>query len=199
MDLIQWVAVAFGIAAVFLSARENVWNWPLGIINVALYIVVFYDAKFYAGMALQIVYVVLAVYGWWHWLHGGANRTTLQVSRVPAREAVLLAIALLVGMGALWALLSRKTDASLPLADSALTAASLVAQYMMTRKYVESWLVWIVADVGYVVMFVYRSLVDKSLWPTAGLYLVFCVLAVVGWRQWRASLRQQFLPGAAFA
>jgi nicotinamide mononucleotide transporter len=180
MNLIEAAAVAFGIASVFLSARQNVWNWPLGIINVALYIIVFHDAKLYADMGLQAVYVVLAAYGWWHWLHGGANNSTLRVSRVPPREAVLLAIAFLVGTAGLSTLLSRATDASLPLADSALTAASLVAQYMMTRKYVA--------------MFIY-----KSLWLTAGLYLVFCVLAVVGWRQWRGSLREQSAPEAAFA
>jgi nicotinamide mononucleotide transporter len=194
MNLIEAAAVAFGIASVFLSARQNVWNWPLGIINVALYIIVFHDAKLYADMGLQGVYVVLAAYGWWHWLHGGANHSTLRVSRVPLREVVLLTIAFLVGTASLSTLLSRATDASLPLADSALTAASLVAQYMMTRKYVECWLVWIVADVAYVAMFIY-----KSLWLTAGLYLVFCVLAVVGWRQWRASLREQSAPEAAFA
>lgn len=194
MNVIEAAAVAFGIASVFLSARQNVWSWPLGIINVALYIIVFREAKLYADMGLQAVYVVLAMYGWWHWLHGGANHTALRVSRVPPRDVVLLAIAFLTGTAVLSTLLSRATDASLPLADSALTAASLVAQYMMTRKYVECWLVWILADVAYVALFIY-----KSLWLTAGLYLVFCVLAVVGWRQWRASLREQSAPEAAFA
>ena len=194
MNPIEAAAAAFGIASVYLSARQNVWNWPLGIINVALYIIVFHDAKLYADMGLQVVYVVLAVYGWWHWLHGGENRGTLRVSRLPVREAVILAAAFLAGTGTLSTVLARTTDASLPLADSALTAASLVAQYMMTRKYVEAWLVWIVADAAYVVMFIY-----KALWPTAGLYLVFCVLAVIGWRQWRASLREQSAPEAAFA
>jgi nicotinamide mononucleotide transporter len=194
MNPIEAAAVAFGIASVFLSARQNVWNWPLGIINVALYTVIFYDTKLYAQMGLQVVYVVLAVYGWWNWLHGGADRGTLRVSRVLSREAALLGFAFLAGTAALSTLLARATDAALPLADSALTAASLVAQYMMTRKYVECWLVWIVADVAYVAMFIYNSL-----WLTAGLYLVFCVLAVVGWRQWRASLRDQSAPEAAFA
>lgn len=194
IDPIELAAAAFGIASVYLSARQNVWNWPLGIINVALYIFVFYKAKLYADMGLQVVYVVLAAYGWWHWLHGGANRGTLRVSRVPARETVLLAIAFVVGTSALTTFLTRATDASLPLADSALTSASLVAQYMMTRKYVECWLVWIVADIAYVAMFLY-----KSLWPTAGLYLVFTVLAVIGWQQWRASLREQATSEAAFA
>lgn len=191
---LEAAAVLFGIASVFLSARQNVWNWPLGIINVALYIIIFYRAELYANMGLQVVYVVLAAYGWWHWLHGGANHGVLRVSRVSAREAALLAIAFVVGTIALSTLLARTTGASLPVADSALTAASLVAQYMMTRKYVECWLVWIVADVGYVAMFIYTSL-----WLTAGLYLVFCVLAVMGWRQWRASLREQRAPDRAFA
>jgi nicotinamide mononucleotide transporter len=194
IDPIEAAAVAFGIASVFLSARQNVWNWPLGIVNVALYIIVFYEAKLYADMGLQAVYVVLAAYGWWHWLHGGANHGTLRVSRVPVRETIVLALAFAVGTAALSSFLARATDASLPLADSALTAASLVAQYMMTRKYVECWLVWIAADVAYVAMFIY-----KSLWLTAGLYLVFCVLAVAGWRHWRASLREQSAPERAFA
>lgn len=194
MNATEAAAAAFGIAAVYLGARQNVWSWPLGIVNVGLYILVFRDAKLYADMGLQVVYVVLAAYGWWHWLHGGADHGRLPVSRIRPNEAILLAIAFLIGTTALSTLLARATDASLPLADSALTAASLVAQYMMTRKYVESWLVWIVADVAYVAMFMY-----KALWLTAGLYLVFCVLAVVGWRQWRTSLREQSAPEAAFA
>jgi len=194
MDPIEVTAAVFGVASVYLSARQNVWNWPLGIINVTLYIFVFYEAKLYADMGLQAVYIVLAAYGWWHWLHGGTNRGMLRVSRVPPREIILLGFAFVAGTAALSTLLARATDASLPLTDSALTAASLVAQYMMTRKYVESWLVWIVADTAYVAMFIY-----KSLWPTAALYLLFTILAVVGWRQWRASLREQSAPQTAYA
>ena len=184
----------FGIASVYLSARQNVWNWPLGIINVALYIIVFYEAKLYADMGLQAVYVVLAAYGWWHWLHGGTNHGALPVSRVATREILLLGIAFVAGTALLSTLLARATDASLPLADSALTAASLVAQYMMTRKYVECWLLWIVADAAYVALFLYKGLL-----PTAGLYLVFTGLAVVGWRQWRAALREQAAAEPALA
>jgi nicotinamide mononucleotide transporter len=193
MNLIEIVGAVLGIAAVFLAARQNVWNWPLGIINFALYIIVFYHAKLYAQVGLQVVYIVLAIYGWWHWLHGGADRGELRVSRVGSREAILLTLAFALATPALAIFLARATDASLPLADSALTAASLVAQYMMTRKYVECWLVWLAADVAYVAVFIHQSL-----WPTVGLYLVFCVLAVMGWREWRTSLRRQAAE-AAFA
>src|SRR5918999_797650 len=166
MDPIEVIAAVFGAASVYLSAHQNVWNWPLGIINVTLYIFVFYEAKLYADMGLQAVYIVLAAYGWWHWLHGGTNRGTLRVSRVPTREIILLTLAFVAGTATLATLLARLTDASLPLADSALTAASLVAQYMMTRKHVECWLVWLAADVAYVAVFIHQSL-----WPTVGLYL----------------------------
>jgi nicotinamide mononucleotide transporter len=194
ITIIEFVAVAFGITAVYLSTRQNVWSWPLGIINVALYVVIFHDAKLYADMGLQVVYIGLAVYGWWHWLHGGANATVLRVSRVSTREALVLAFVFIAGTATVATILARNTDASLPWADSALTAASLVAQYMMTRKYLECWLVWIVADTAYVFLFIY-----KSLWLTAGLYLVFCGLAVMGWRQWRASLQERTEAAAAFA
>src|SRR5918999_4857238 len=112
MKLIEVTGAAFGIASVFLSARQNVWNWPLGIINVTLYIFVFYEAKLYADMGLQAVYIVLAAYGWWHWLHGGGNRGALRISRAPRREIVLLSLAFLAGTAALSTLLARTTDAS---------------------------------------------------------------------------------------
>ena len=194
MTWIEYAAAAFGIASVYLSARQNVWNWPLGILNVALYTIVFYHDKLYATMGLQVVYILLAGYGWWHWLHGGANRGALLVSRVPTREAVILAIGFVGATAGLFTLLWRATDASLPLVDSALTAASLVAQYMMTRKYLEAWVLWMVVDVAYVVTFVHQRL-----WPTAGLYLVFCGLAVVGWREWRDSLRRRAAGEAVYA
>src|SRR5918999_5866276 len=97
MDPIEVTGAAFGIASVYLSARQNVWNWPLGIINVALYIFVFYEAKLYADMGLQAVYVVLAAYGWWHWLHGGGNRGALRVLRVSTLEIVLLGLGFVAG------------------------------------------------------------------------------------------------------
>lgn len=193
LNPLELLGAVLGIAAVFLATRQNVWNWPLGIINFALYIVVFYQAKLYAQVGLQALYIVLAIYGWWNWLHGGADRGQLRVSRVGSREAILLTLAFALATPALAFILARATDAALPLADSALTAASLVAQYMMTRKHVECWLAWLAADVAYVALFIHQSL-----WPTVGLYAVFCILAVMGWRDWSASLRRQSAD-AAFA
>ncbi len=182
----EYVAAAFGIVSVWLSTREHLAAWPTAIVNVLLYVLVFRAQRLYADMGLQVVYAIISVYGWWHWARGGAGETTLPVTRTPARQFGALAITAAVGSGVLGLVLARYTDAVLPWADATLSATSLVAQWMLTRKLIENWLVWIVLDVAYVAMF---SL--KHLWPTAALYAVFLVLACLGWRSWRESLRAQ--------
>lgn len=186
LDATEYVAAAFGIVSVYLSAKEHLVAWPTAIVNVLLYVVVFRAQKLYADMGLQVVYAVLSAYGWWHWARGGAGATPLPVSRTPRRQGAVLAGIALAGSVTLGFALKRWTDAALPWADATLSATSLVAQWMMTRKLVENWLVWIALDVCYVAMFA-----TKGLWPTAGLYAVFLVLAAIGWRDWRESLRAQ--------
>ena len=182
MSVLETVAVLFGIASVYLSVREHVASWPTGIVNVALYIAIFHDAKLYADMGLQVVYVAISAYGWYHWLHGGAERTPLPVSRTPRPLALVLPVLAAAGALLLGTFFARTTDASLPYLDSALTCTSLAAQWMLTRKYLENWLVWIAVDVAYVPTFLY-----KQLYLTAGLYTVFLVLAVMGYREWRQA------------
>lgn len=181
---LELIAMACGVVSVYLSVREHVWSWPTGIVNVTLYVVIFYQAKLYANMGLQVVYIVLSVYGWYNWLYGGANRSTLAVSRTPRRVALLLPVVGVAGAIALGAVLARHTDDALPYAESATTAVSLIAQWMMTRKFLESWILWIVVDVAYVVMFVRQDLL-----LTAALYALFLALAVNGFVTWKRSLR----------
>ena len=189
---VEWTAVAFGIVSVYLSVRENVWSWPTGIINVSLYVFIFLNAKLYADMGLQVFYIVISFYGWWNWLYGGANHSELHVTRLSRRMMLTLPLAGIVGAAALGFFLHRTTDAALPYVDATLTVASLIAQYLMTKKVLENWAIWIAADVAYVGMYIY-----KDLYPTAFLYSVFLVLATLGWFQWKRSWRQQ--QAAAFA
>lgn len=177
------LAVLFGIVSVYLSTREHIWSWPTALVNVSLYFVVFYEAKLYADMGLQVVYFGLSLYGWYEWLYGGENRTELHVSRTGATLGTKLLLIGIVSAFTLGTLLARFTDAALPYVDSATTSTSLVAQWMMTRKLLENWLVWVVVDVVYVGMFVF-----KHLYLTAGLYTVFLVLATMGYVQWKRSL-----------
>ena len=183
MSLLEIIAAVIGAVSVYLSVRQNIWSWPTAIVNVVVYAVVFYQSKLYADMGLQVIYAGLSVYGWYEWLYGGANRTELHVSRTSSRLGATLAVIALVGSALLGALLWRATDAALPFMDASLSSTSLVAQWMMTKKKLENWLVWITVDVLYIGMFIF-----KHLYVTAGLYVVFLVLAVRGYVDWRRSL-----------
>lgn len=183
---LEVLAAAFGIWSVWLSTRQHLWAWPTAIVNVVLYAVVFRAAKLYADMGLQVVYAVLSAYGWYHWKHGGAHDSTLPVARASRREWLVLTALAAVAATGLARLLANTTDAALPAMDATLSVVSLAAQYMMTRKLIENWLVWIALDVVYIGMFEY-----KQLHVTAALYAVWLVLAVLGWRSWRESLLAQ--------
>ncbi len=187
--VLEVVAVVITLIAVYLTARQIIWCWPLGLISVTLYAVIFYQAKLYADMGLQALYFALAVYGWWAWLHGGEDHGELRVTLTSARLRV--ALLLLGGVSGVllgWTL-SRLTDASLPWMDSTLTSFSIVAQWMQTRKKLEAWLVWLAVDVFYVGMFLY-----KGLYPTAGLYALFLYLALLGFMEWKRSMGQERIP-----
>lgn len=183
MSYLELFAAVVGAISVWLSVRQNVLSWPTAIVNVVLYTLVFYQARLYADMGLQVVYAVLSVYGWYEWLYGGEGRTELHVSRTSPSLAALLSLIALAGAGLLGTLLRHTTDAALPYMDSFLSSTSLVAQWMMTKKKLENWLVWIAVDVLYVGMFIF-----KGLYLTAGLYAVFLALAVKGYLDWRRSM-----------
>jgi nicotinamide mononucleotide transporter len=159
---LEIVAAILSAAAVFLGVRQSLWTWPLGIVSVLLYVAVFARARLYAD----------------------AGRTVLPMTRTPARLWPLLAGLAVVASVLLGWSFARFTDAALPYLDSALTAVSLVAQWMMTRKLLEHWLVWIAVDLVYVPMYV-----SRQLYPTAALYLVFLGLAVAGYFAWRRDWR----------
>ncbi|HEV8446516.1 MAG TPA: nicotinamide riboside transporter PnuC [Gemmatimonadaceae bacterium] len=180
---LELVAVIFGVVSVLLSVKEHIWSWPTALVNVALYFALFQSAGLYSDMGLQVVYFALSLYGWYEWLYGGKGRTTLKVSRTPARLWGIL-----TGIGvATWAILGASTShlsgVALPYVDAATTTTSLVAQYLMTRKMLENWTLWIVVDVVYIGMFIF-----KGLYLTAGNYAIYLILAVMGHIAWKKSL-----------
>ena len=184
MNLIEALATIFGLLCVWLTTRQNVWCWPTGLVQVFLYIFVFYDAKLYSDMILHIIYVVMQIYGWYHWLHGGENAATLKVSILGKRIAawILVAIAGSV-IGGFF--MYHFTDAAAPFADAFIASSSLVAQWLMTRKNIESWYFWIAVDIIAIGVYWY-----KGLYFTVGLYTLFLVLCIIGLRKWQQSLRE---------
>lgn len=181
-----------GVLNVWLVVRQRVWNWPLGIANVLLLMVLFWTAGLYADAGLQIVYVGLGLFGWWQWLFGGPGGSRLPVRRTGGAQWVALAGVAVAGTGLLWLLLDRVTDSTVPLADAATTLLSLLATYGQCRKQVESWWLWIVADLLYIPLYASKGLV-----LTAALYLVFLLLCGVGLASWRAELRARTGAGPA--
>ena len=180
MSGLELFAAALGVIAVWLTVRQNPWCWPIGLVMVVLYSWIFYEVKLYSDMLLQGVYAVLQLYGWWQWTRRGEQRSARQVTVLSA-SPLLAGLAIgAVGSVLLGAAMARWTDAAQPWLDAALTAFSLVAQVWMAHKRVQCWALWVVVDVIFVGLFLY-----KGLWLTAALYALFTLLAVRGWLAWQ--------------
>jgi nicotinamide mononucleotide transporter len=172
-----------GAASVLLAVRESAWNWPVGIANNIFFLILFWKAKLYADALLQVVYIVISIFGWWNWVRGGVGHTELPISRTTARTGILLAIVTAAATGLFAAGLRRFTDSAVPFGDGVTTALSLTAQYMLSRKLLENWWVWMTADVIYIALYCY-----KSLYLTGVLYLLFFAMCIAGYVGWRKSL-----------
>jgi nicotinamide mononucleotide transporter len=180
---LEAVAVVTGIISVYLSTRQNIWSWPTALVNVSLFSVLFFQSGLYSDTGLQVVYFGLSLYGWYEWLYGGAGRTAISVSRTSRTTWITLGSIGAIVWLTLGTVTSRLPGTALPYVDSATTTTSLIAQYMMTRKLVENWLIWIAVDVVYVAMFIY-----KGLYLTAFNYGIYFALAVLGYVAWKRSL-----------
>lgn len=180
--LVHWVEVlgfVTGAACVLLAARRNVWTYPIGIANNVVFAVLFIVNGLYAAVGLQVVFLVLGAHGWYRWTHGLEQDRSYVAHTPRAAIAPLAGAAVGVTLALAW-VLATFTDSTVVVADAATTAVSLVAQYMLNRKWIETWFVWIVADIGFVILYVWTGL-----WITAALYLVFIGLCVAGFVSWR--------------
>ncbi|MEV6195618.1 nicotinamide riboside transporter PnuC [Streptomyces sp. NPDC051920] len=176
---------ATGAVCVWLVARQHIANWPVGIANNVFFIVLFLEAGLYADAGLQVVFIALAAYGWWTWARGDGPATagSLPVRATTRAEWVWLAAAGVLGTAALTLLLDRATDSTVPFWDALTTALSLTATYGQCRKLLESWWLWIAADLVYIPLYAY-----KGLYLTSLLYVGFLALCVVGLLGWRRTL-----------
>ena len=186
---LEWVAVVTGFACVWLAARESLWNFPMAIGSCALYILIYHRAQLYSDRNLQVLFIALSLYGWYEWLYGGRGGAGLGVTHTTGREwlgAAAFTLAYTLGFGYY---LRHGTDATFPYLDSFTTAGSIVAQYLLTRKRLENWLLWMLVDVIYVPVLWY-----KNLYPTSALYGLYLALAAYGYWQWRRDMRAPLKP-----
>ncbi|MBQ5949494.1 nicotinamide riboside transporter PnuC [Massilia sp. ST3] len=175
---LELISFLLAVTTVVLNIRQKHWAWLFSIASSATYAVVFYEARLYGDMGLQFVFIAASLWGWYQWLHGAAN-APLVVTRLDRKGWRWSLAGWLLGFLLLSSFLDRFTDTDVPHADGFLTAGSLVGQLLLGRKKVENWHVWIVVDILYVGLYVY-----KGLMLTAFLYGVFVLLAWTGLRAW---------------
>ena len=191
LDTTELLAFVSGAWTVWLTTRNNPWTWPIGVLNSAIFVALFWGARLYFDMALNGFYVVSGLWGWWVWLFGGAMRTSKPVGRVGRREATAV-----LAVGALLTILMWRgglliNDAA-PFLDAVTTGLSIVAQWLLMRRMIEHWYAWIAADLLYVPLYLSRDL------PlTAALYALFLLMCLRGLIAWRVIFEQQAAAATA--
>lgn len=184
MVWLEGLAVAFGLLWIWLTIHQNIWCWPTGLVQVFLTIVILWDVELYSDVMLHVVYVFLQIYGWHHWKYGGKPRVRLPVSRLGPKARLIWVGLVIIGTFGWGSLMDALTDTVVAYAEAFGAVASLVAQWLMVRKKLETWLFWIVADV--VLIGIYW---EKHLYLTSGLFCAYMVLEAFGWFRWLKSLR----------
>lgn len=186
-NYIELLGAILGIIYVFFSIRQNIYTWPVGLLTSVLYVVVFFNSKLYADMGLQMYYVVISIYGWYEWLRGNSSdsKEMLKVSRLSLNLGLVLVLVSFLIFLLMWYVLKNYTDSPVPFADSLATSLSIVATWMLARKILEHWLVWVFVDAFSIGLFLYKDLL-----PTVVLFVVYTFMAVVGYREWRKEYRR---------
>jgi nicotinamide mononucleotide transporter len=172
-----------GVICVYFNAKEIVWAWPIAMVSVAIYAIIFYQSKLYADFGLQLFFFVLCAYGLYQWLSKSPTNQVLSVSYSNLKSNIIAFFSCVALTGILYYILMMYTDSDLPFWDALTTSMSIVAQFQLAKKKVENWIYWIVADVIYIGIYLY-----KGLNLTALLYFIYVFLAYYGYIQWKKTL-----------
>ena len=182
---LEITGVITGLLCVALAAINNIWNWPVAIVSVGIYIFIFFNTRLYADMGLQVYFMIMNVYGWYYWSRKPNNEEKTPVLLVTKKELILSAIATVVFTFILGTVL-KYTTASYPYIDSFCAACSLVAQVFLARKVLENWLIWIFVDIVYVGIYIF-----KGLELTAIMYGIYVAIALFGYIDWKKEYKAQ--------
>jgi nicotinamide mononucleotide transporter len=176
-----------GLLCVAYIVRENVWNFPIGILNNIFFIILFYQAALFADMGLQVIYIILALIGFYTWMYGGKDKSVLTVTRSTFWELAIVFLAIIIATFILEQYLITVND-SYPFLDALTTCMSLGAQWLLNFKRIENWIIWMSADIIYVWLYL-----QKNLNLTAVLYVVFFSLCIIGICQWYRSYKESII------
>ena len=187
-NIIEVLGTVLGILYILFSIKQNIFTWPSGLLSSLLYIIVFFQSGFYADMGLQFYFVFISIYGWYHWLKGETKSNINEKSELPVKRlkynlALHLIIAFTLIFITILFILLKNTDSTVPFMDTLTTALSIVATWMLAKKYIEHRLIWIFVDIMSAGLYIY-----KNLWPTVLLFTIYTIMAVAGYREWKKSL-----------
>lgn len=186
IQVLEYFGMITGVIGVWLTTRGNIWCWIVSILSVLSYIFIFYVHKIYADAAMQIVYLVMAVYGWHEWRKNGDATEETGYKKLTTPILIYSVIASIVLWIAIAYILVNYTDSPIPYTDAATTATSIVCTWLMAKKIVENWLFWIVIDFSCVIIYF-----SRELYPTAVLFIIFTILAYIGLQEWRKKYKLQ--------
>lgn len=189
---IEWFGTITGALCVYLAAKENILNWPIAILSVVAYIYIFYNAKLYGDTILQFYFLGTSIYGWYYWSYGKSSslKSERPVSSLVKKDWLMIITIQLVFSVIIGVLLDKYTDTDVPFVDSFCTVMSFIAQYLMTRKKLENWLLWIFVDIIYIPLYIHKNLLATSV-----LYFVFLFIALQGYIEWKKTLKKQLIHG----
>jgi len=184
-SLFEWIGVITTIGCIYLAARENIWNWPVSIVSIIISAIIYFENSLYGDFALQFYFLFTAFYGWYFWLRKKKQDDKPVVS-INFKEWLLAVLAVIILSFVLGILLDRFTNTNVPYEDGFCTAMSFVAQIMLTRKIIQNWILWIIVDICYVPLLIYKGLNLYAL-----LYGILVILAIKGYLDWRKTYREQ--------
>jgi len=181
---IEIIGSGLSLIYLYLSIKQKISLWIFGFLSSALYIVVFFQSKFYADMSLQFYYLAVSVFGWISWRSGKQQSgKELPLKRTKKLQALVLMLITTFVFLLDYFVLTHYTDSPLPMADSFTTALSITATWMLARKLIEHWILWVIVDGLSAGLYFY-----KELYPTAILFVIYTMMALAGWLQWRKTL-----------
>jgi len=180
---LEWLGTLTGFLCVYLAAKQHIWNWPISIISVGSYAILFYEAKLYGDTVLQFYFLSTAIYGWYYWIKRREEKKK-PIVKASGNQIFLCLLAIIVLTISIGYLLDSKTNSDVPYIDAFCTSVSFVAQFLMTRKILQNWLLWVFVDICYIPLYIH-----KDLMLTAVLYFVFAVIAWNGYRDWQKSYK----------
>jgi nicotinamide mononucleotide transporter len=183
---LEVVAVFFGILSVWFARKENIWVYPTGIVNVLIYVYLCFFAGLYADMAINAFYFVMSVFGWYNWSRRTENNEHVPISSLYLKQWFLYIMLILGAYGIIFFILTKYTDSTVPKFDSFTTALFIAGMWLMAIKKIENWLLWILGDVLVIPMFAVKGLAFTSVQ-----YIVFLVLAIMGYFEWRKRLHPE--------